>query len=90
VWGAPGKGAAFYKSVRDRAPRAVIRIDPFQGCPQGSAERPENLTDEQSATLHRLRNRGGAVWRACALKRAFRAIFSGDLRAADVEVLLDR
>ncbi len=52
--------------------------------------RPENLTEDQSATLRRLRNRGGQVWRAYALKEAFRAIFSGDLTEADVVSLLDR
>jgi len=62
----------------------------FKGARWALLKRPENLTDEQSVTLRRLRNRGGAVWRAYALKEAFRAIFSGDLGADDVEVLLDR
>jgi len=62
----------------------------FKGARWALLKRPENLTDEQSVTLRRLRNRGGAVWRAYALKEAFRAIFFGDLGAADVEVLLDR
>lgn len=62
----------------------------FKGARWALLKRPEKLTDKQSATLRRLRNRGGAVWRAYALKEAFRAIFAGDLDAADVEVLLDR
>lgn len=62
----------------------------FKGARWALLKRPENLTDDQSATLRRLRARGGAVWRAYALKEAFRAIFAGDLDTADVEALLDR
>jgi transposase len=62
----------------------------FKGARWALLKRPENLTDEQSATLRRLRNRGGQVWRAYALKEAFRAIFAGDLDPASVVQLLDR
>jgi transposase len=40
----------------------------FKGARWALLKRPENLTDDQSATLRRLRNRGGQVRRACALK----------------------
>src|SRR5665647_3446293 len=46
----------------------------FKGARWALLKRPENLTDEQSATLRRLRNRGGQVWRAYALKEAFRCL----------------
>ena len=49
----------------------------LQGLPLVAAERPENLTDEQAATLARIKAAGGEVWRAYALKEAAR----GDLRA---------
>ena len=62
----------------------------FKGARWALLKRPENLTDDQSATLRRLRNRGGQVWRAYALKEAFRAIFAGDLDADEVATLLDR
>ncbi|MFM8349914.1 MAG: transposase [Actinomycetales bacterium] len=52
--------------------------------------KPENLTDEQSATLRQLRNRGGDLWRGYVLKEAFRAIFSGDLDPDDTTELIDR
>ena len=62
----------------------------FKGARWALLKRPENLSEEQSATLRRLRRRGGQVWRAYGLKESFRAIFSGDLDAAEVGSLLDR
>jgi len=62
----------------------------FKGARWSLLKRPENLTDEQSATLRRLRRRGGDVWRAYRLKETFRAIFAGDLDAEDTGQLLDR
>jgi transposase len=62
----------------------------FKGARWALLKRPENLTDDQSATLRRLRARGGDVWRAYSLKEAFRAIFAGDLDANDAGTLLDR
>jgi len=62
----------------------------FKGARWALLKRPENLTDDQSRTLRQLRRRGGDVWRAYALKEAFRAIFSGDLDADDTSALLDR
>jgi transposase len=51
---------------------------------------PPNLTDKQAATLRRLKNAGGEVWRAYTLKEALRAIFDHSLTVEDVTVLLDR
>jgi transposase len=51
---------------------------------------PNNLTDTQAATLRRLRNAGGEVWRAYTLKEALRAIFAPSLTLEDVTVLIDR
>ena len=41
----------------------------FKGARWALLKRPENLTDDQCATLRRLRNRRGQVWRAYALNR---------------------
>lgn len=62
----------------------------FKGARWVLLKRPENLTDEQQATLRKLRNRGGAVWRAYSLKEAFRAIFAGDLDTTQSATALDR
>ena len=62
----------------------------FKGARWALLKRPENLTDEQSLTLRRLRARGGQVWRAYSLKEAFRAIFVGDLDVNDTAAMLDR
>jgi transposase len=62
----------------------------FKGARWALLKRPENLTDDQSATLRKLRNRGGQVWRAYSLKEAFRAIFAGDLDTGEVAAMLDR
>lgn len=62
----------------------------FKGARWVLLKRPENLTDDQAATLRKLRNRGGAVWRAYSLKEAFRAIFAGDLDEHQSATALDR
>ncbi len=62
----------------------------FKGARWSLLKRPDNLTDEQAATLRKLRRRGGDVWRAYSLKEAFRAIFDGDLNLTVVTELLDR
>jgi transposase len=51
---------------------------------------PKNLNDKQAATLRRLKNAGGEVWRAYTLKEALRAIFAPSLTVDDVTVLIDR
>jgi transposase len=62
----------------------------FKGARWALLKRPENLTDDQSTTLRKLRRRGGDLWRAYSLKEAFRAIFAGDLDAEETTELLDR
>ena len=51
---------------------------------------PTDLTEDQAATLRKLRRRGGALWRAYTLKEALRAVFAGDLDDTDIAMLLDR
>ena len=53
-------------------------------------KKPERLTDQQTATLARIRAAGGEVWRAYELKEAVRGIFGPGLSIDDVEVLIDR
>jgi len=62
----------------------------FNGARWSLLKRPENLTDDQAATLRQLRNRGGDLWRAHTLTEAFRAIFSGDLTPEDTVEPVDR
>lgn len=62
----------------------------FKGARWALLKRPEALTDEQSATLRKLRRRGGDLWRAYSLKEAFRGIFGGDLDPDQAGELLDR
>ena len=62
----------------------------FKGARWCLLKNPENLSEEQAATLRKLRRRGGDLWRAYSLKEALRAIFAGDLDEADVASLLDR
>lgn len=62
----------------------------FKGARWALMKRPDNLTDNQTATLRRLRSAGGEVWRAYTLKEALRAIFAPGLTIDDVAVLVDR
>lgn len=62
----------------------------FKGARWALLKNPENLSDDQAATLRRLRRLGGAVWRAYVLKEALRAVFAGDLGDDEVAELLDR
>jgi transposase len=62
----------------------------FKGARWALLKNPTNLTDEQAATLRKLKRRGGDIWRAYTLKEAFRAIFAGDLGIDDVAELIDR
>ena len=61
----------------------------FKGARWALLKRPDNLTDEQSSTLRKLRRRGGDLWRAYSLKQ-LREIFAGDLDAEQTTELLDR
>ena len=62
----------------------------FKGARWCLLRNPGDLTDDESATLRKIKRRGGDLWRAYALKEALRAIFAGDLTEEEVGVLLDR
>jgi transposase len=62
----------------------------FKGARWALLKNPTDLSDDQAATLRRLKRRGGDVWRAYTLKEAFRAIFAGDLTTEQVTELIDR
>ena len=62
----------------------------FKGARWALLKNPCDLTDDQAATLRKLKRRGGELWRAYALKEALRAVFAGDLSEEDVAILLDR
>ena len=62
----------------------------FKGARWALLKNPGDLTDDQAATLRKLKRRGGDLWRAYALKEALRAVFAGDLTEAEVGMLLDR
>ena len=68
-------------------PAAAKRFKDSRWC---LLKKPENLTDEQAATLARIKAAGGEVWRAYTLKEAVRGIFEAGLSLEDVEVLLKR
>ena len=62
----------------------------FKGARWCLLKNPGDLNDDQSATLRKIKRRGGDLWRAYALKEALRAIFAGDLSEDEVAILLDR
>jgi transposase len=62
----------------------------FKGARWCLLKNPGDLDDDQSATLRKLKRRGGDLWRAYTLKEALRAIFAGDLTEDEVAMLLDR
>jgi transposase len=62
----------------------------FKGARWCLLKNPGDLDDDQSATLRKIKRRGGDLWRAYALKEALRAIFAGDLTEEEVAILLDR
>ncbi len=62
----------------------------FKGARWALLKNPTDLTDDQAATLRKLKRRGGDLWRAYALKEALRAVFAGDLSEEEVGILLDR
>jgi transposase len=82
-------------TVRRAAWQQMRATDPvaakkFKGARWALLKRPDHLTDDQAATLRKLRRRGGQVWRAYSLREAFRAIFAGDLGPDEVAELIDR
>lgn len=62
----------------------------FKGARWALLKNPTDLTDEQAATLRKLRRKGGNLWRAYSLKETLRAVFAPDLTEDDVAHLLDR
>jgi transposase len=62
----------------------------FKGARWALLKNPGDLTDDQAATLRKLKRKGGELWRAYALKEALRAVFAGDLCEEDVSLLIDR
>jgi transposase len=62
----------------------------FKGARWSLLKAPQRLSDDQAATLRRLRRAGGEVWRAYTLKEALRAIFAPGLTLTDVTILIDR
>lgn len=81
--------------VRRTEWNALRRIDPaaakrFKGARWALLKDPAKLTEDQQATWRRLRRHGGTIWRAYALKEAFRGIFAGDLTPEEAAVLIDR
>jgi transposase len=82
-------------TVRRQVWNQLRAIDPdkakkFKGARWVLLKRPERLTDEQAATLRKLRRHGGAAWRAYQLKESLREVFAGDLTPSETTQLLDR
>jgi transposase len=78
---------AEWNALRKLDPAAATR---FKGARWVLLKNPDNLTEKQQATWRKLRRHGGALWRAYALKEAFRAIFAGDLDPDQAAKLIDR
>jgi transposase len=62
----------------------------FKGSRWALLKNPEDLTDDQAARLAKIRRNRGGIWRAYEMKEQFRAVFAGDLPAAEATILLDR
>jgi len=77
-----------WQSARRYPDKKIARK--FKGARWALLKNPGDLTDKQAETLAGLRKSGGALWRAYQLKEALRAVFAGDLTAAEVMELLDR
>ncbi len=82
-------------TVRRQVWNQLRAVDPdkakkFKGARWVLLKRPERLTDEQAATLRKLRRHGGAAWRAYQLKESLREVFAGDLTPSQTTELLDR
>jgi transposase len=81
--------------VRRQVWNQLRAVDPaqakkFKGARWVLLKRPEHLTDEQAATLRKLRRHGGAAWRAYGLKESLREVFASDLSATEAAELLNR
>lgn len=77
-----------WQSARRYPDKRIARK--FKGARWALLKNPSDLTDKQAETLAALRKSGGVLWRAYQLKEALRAVFAGDLEAAEVLELLDR
>jgi transposase len=81
-------------SVRSGSPPAATQnkaiAKKYKGARWALLKNPQGLTDDQGDTLKASRRNGGALWRACQLKEALRAVFAGALPTADVMDLIDR
>lgn len=78
----------YWNELRQIGDRDAARR--FKGARWSLLKAPQNLTDDQAATLRRLRRAGGEIWRAYTLKEALRAIFAPGLTLTDVTILIDR
>ena len=79
---------AYWNELRSLGDQQAARR--FKDSRWSLLKRPEKLTDEQAATLVRIKAAGGEVWRAYTLKEAVRGIFEPGLSIDDVEILIDR
>jgi len=78
----------YWNELRDAAqPGAAKR---FKDARWALLKNPDDHTSTQAATLRKLKNAGGAVWRAYTLKEALRSIFHSHLDILDVAILLER
>jgi transposase len=79
---------AYWNALRQSGDQQAARR--FKDARWSLLKAPANLTNNQAATLHRIKAAGGEVWRAYTLKEATRGIFAPGLTVADVEILIDR
>jgi transposase len=79
---------AYWNELRASADKEAAKR--FKDARWSLLKAPSNLTDNQAATLHRIRAAGGEVWRAYTLKEATRGIFAAGLTVDDAEILIDR
>ena len=78
----------YWNELRDAdQPDAAKR---FKDARWALLKNPDDHTTTQAATLRKLKNAGGAVWRAYTLKEALRSIFHSHLDIIDVAILLER
>ena len=78
----------YWNELRHAGEKTAARR--FKAARWSLLKNPNNLNEQQSATLKRLKAAGGAVWRAYTLKEALRAIFAPSLTIEDVTILIDR
>jgi transposase len=79
---------AYWNELRQSGDKQAARR--FKDARWCLLKKPDRLTDQQAATLARIRAAGGEVWRAYELKEAVRGIFQPGLSIEDVEVLIQR